>query len=247
MRAHDVPNLRATPLTAPAYPPVFPRYTGREYFTISYRTDHDAASAITPEPLTVPDPVVRLELMRMADVTGYGPYVEVGQAIAVELDGEPGQYMHAMYVDDFAAAAGGREVGAYPKVLASPALRVEHGALVGTLDRGSVRVATATMGYKHAPLAPDEAARALATPSYMVKYVLGYDASVRVCELARTSAADVTVTEAWTGPARLQLFDHVLAPLADLPVREVLSASHVVADLALSPFETVHDYLKEGQ
>lgn len=243
MRADELLNRFTTPLTAPAYPPVIPRYTGREYLNIYYRTDPDAAHAVTPEPLRVTDSVVRFELMRMNEVTGYGPYLEVGQAIAVTLDGEPGEYMHAMYVDDFAAAAGGREVGAYPKVLGTPALRTEHGALVGTLDHGSVRVATATMGYKHHPLDPESAAESLAVPSYMVKYGLGYDASLRMCELATTSARDITITEAWTGPARLQLFEHVLAPLADLPVREMLSASHLIADLTLGEFKQVHDYL----
>ncbi|GAA2250846.1 hypothetical protein GCM10010430_37180 [Kitasatospora cystarginea] len=48
---------------------------------------------------------------------------------------------------------------------------------------------------------------------------------------------------AWTGPARLQLFQHALAPLADLPVLEVLSADHVLTDLTLPPPEPVHDYL----
>jgi acetoacetate decarboxylase len=243
MRADEVRARFATPLTAPAYPPLMPKYTGREYLNIMYRTDVAAARSVTPEPLRVVEPIVRFELMRMADVTGYGPYSEVGQAVVVEFDGEPGEYMQAMYVDDFAAAAGGREVGAYPKVLGSPALRVEHGALVGTLDHGTIRVATATMGYKHQALTPDAAAAIVAVPTYMVKFVPNYDATPRIVELTRSRVRDVTVHEAWTGPARLQLFHHVLAPLADLPVLEVLSASHIIADLRLAPFEPVHDYL----
>jgi acetoacetate decarboxylase len=77
----------------------------------------------------------------------------------------------------------------------------------------------------------------------MVKFVPNYDATPRIVELTRSRVRDVTVHEAWTGPARLQLFHHVLAPLADLPVLEVLSASHIIADLSLAPFEPVHDYL----
>ena len=38
------------------------------------------------------------------------------------------------------------------------------------------------------------------------------------------------------GPARLQLFEHALAPLADLPVREIVSASHIRVDLTLGRF-----------
>ncbi len=54
-----------------------------------------------------------------------------------------------MYLDNFPATASGREVAAYPKVIDSPSLFVDSGTLVGTLDYGTLRVATATMGYKH--------------------------------------------------------------------------------------------------
>ncbi|MFJ5677866.1 hypothetical protein [Streptomyces sp. NPDC093097] len=35
--------------------------------------------------------------------------------------------------------------------------------------------------------------------------------------MVRTEIGDLTVKGAWAGPARLQLFAHALAPLADLP------------------------------
>jgi acetoacetate decarboxylase len=53
-----------------------------------------------------------------------------------------------MYLDDEAPIAAGREIWGFPKKLASPKLQVELDALVGTLDYGSIRVATGTMGYK---------------------------------------------------------------------------------------------------
>jgi acetoacetate decarboxylase len=77
----------------------------------------------------------------------------------------------------------------------------------------------------------------------MLKVVLGYDFSHRVCDLVRTEITDITVKAAWTGPARLQLFAHVLAPMADLPVLEIIEASHIVTDLTLAPIEPVHNYL----
>ena len=51
------------------------------------------------------------------------------------------------------------------------------------------------------------------------------------------------VKGSWKGPARLQLFEHVRAPMADLPVREIVAASHIVADLSLASPAVVHDYL----
>ncbi|GAA5024605.1 acetoacetate decarboxylase [Kitasatospora paranensis] len=189
---------------------------------------------------------MRFEVMKMGDVDGFGPYTECGQTIPVTHDGEHGEYLHAMYLDHFGATAAGRELSAYPKLLGSPTLTAENGALVGTLDWGSQRVATATMAYKWRALDPDEARAQIAVPTYAVKIIPGYRGDLRVCDLARTEITDLTVKEAWTGPARLQLFAHVMAPLADLPVIEVISASHIVADLTLAPMQPVHDYLATG-
>ncbi|MEU0464066.1 acetoacetate decarboxylase [Amycolatopsis sp. NPDC006131] len=244
MKATDVARRHTTPLTNPAYAPVVPRFTDREYLNVVYRTDFDALRAVVPEPLEIDEPLVRFEVMRMGDVSGYGPYTEAGQAIPVRLGDERGEYLHAMHLDNFPATASGREVSAYPKTVGAPQLYVDHGALVGTLDYGTLRVATATMGYKHHPLDPAEAREQIAVPTFMLKIVPGYDGRPRVAELVRTRITDVTVKEAWTGPARLQLFEHVLAPLADLPVREVVSASHVLTDLTLAPVTPVHDYLE---
>jgi acetoacetate decarboxylase len=41
----------------------------------------------------------------------------------------------------------------------------------------------------------------------------------------------------------LQLNPHALAPVGELPVLEILSAKHLVADLTLGLGTVVHDYL----
>ncbi|MCP2259834.1 acetoacetate decarboxylase [Streptoalloteichus tenebrarius] len=243
MRADEVLRTLSTPLNAPAYPQGPYRFTDREYLNITYRTDPDALRAVVPEPLRVPEPLVRFEVMRMPDVTGLGDYTESGQVVAVEHDGEPGEFNLAMYVDSLPAIASGRELSAYPKKLGAPRLYVDSDTLVGTLDYGSLRVATATMGYKHRPMDPDAARAELCVPTYMLKVVPGYDGRPRICELVRSRISDITVKGAWTGPARLQLHAHALAPLADLPVLEIVSASHVLTDLTLGRAEVVHDYL----
>lgn len=243
MHSEQVRRALTTPLTNPAFAATVPRFTDREYLNVVYRTDPDALRSVVPEPLVVDEPLVRFEIMRMNEVTSFGPYTEAGQAIPVRFGDEQGEYLHAMYLDNFPATASGRELSAYPKVLASPHLRTEHAALVGTLDYGDERVATATMGYKHHELPAEQAAAQITVPTYMVDIAVGRDRQPRVCELVRTEITDITVTQAWTAPARLQLFEHALAPLADLPVREVVSASHVLADLTLGPAVPVHDYL----
>ena len=54
---------------------------------------------------------------------------------------------------------------------------------------------------------------------------------------------DITVKGSWTGPARLSLVPHVNAPVADLPVRNVLGGRHFIADLTLPYGSVLHDYL----
>ena len=45
------------------------------------------------------------------------------------------------------------------------------------------------------------------------------------------------------GPTQLTLFSHALAPLAELPVLEIVSGTHIIADLTLELGKVVHDYL----
>lgn len=199
--------------------------------------------AVVPEPLEVVGPLVRFEVIKMPDSSGLGDYTESGQVLRVHYDGEPADYIHSMYLDNAPAIALGREGSAYPKRLGRPRLFTDSDTLVGTLDYGSLRVATATMGFKHQVMDAEEARAELATPTYMLKLMPGYDGRPRIAELARIRTTDITIHSAWTGPARLQLFEHALAPLADLPVREVVSASHILTDLTLPRAELVHDYL----
>jgi acetoacetate decarboxylase len=56
---------------------------------------------------------------------------------------------------------------------------------------------------------------------------------------------EVHLKGAWTGPVALQLQPHALAPVSDLPVLEVVSGLHIIADLTLGLGKVVHDYLAE--
>ena len=234
------------PLTSPSYPRGPYRFVNREYLIITYRTDMDALRAIVPEPLEVTEPIVKFEFIRMPDSTGFGDYTESGQVIPVSFRGQKGGYVHAMYLNDDAPIAGGREIWGFPKKLADPALRVEKDTLVGTLDLGSVRLATGTMGYKHRAVDSGGVLTGLQAPSFLLKIIPHVDCTPRICELVRYFMTDITVKGAWEGPAALELHAHALAPVASLPVREVLSAIHIQSDLTLGLGEVVHDYLAKA-
>ena len=233
----------AMPLTSPAFPPGPYRFVDREFFIVTYRTDPAALAAVVPAPLEIAEPIVKYEFIRMPDSSGFGDYTESGQVIPVTYKGEKGGYVHAMYLDDGPPILGGRELWGFPKKLASPRLAVEKETLVGTLDSGSVRVVTATMGYKWAELDEGPVMASLTAPNFLLKIIPHVDGTARVCELVRYFMQDITFKGAWTGPADIELFRHALAPVAQLPVLEVLGASHIVCDLTLGLGEVVHDYL----
>ena len=244
MNAADVRrNAFAMPLTSPAFPPGPYRFVNREFLVVTYRTDPQALRAVVPEPLQITEPIVKYEFIRMPNSTGFGDYTESGQVIPVTFDGVAGGYVHSMYLNDEAPIAGGRELWGFPKKLASPSLTVETDTLLGTLNYGSVRVATATMGYKHRALPTDKILASLLAPNYLLKIIPHVDGGPRICELVRYFLEDVTVKGAWTGPAALELAHHALAPVAQLPVLEVLSGTHILTDMTLGLGHVIHDYL----
>ena len=236
-------NAFAMPFTSPAYPVGPYRFVNREFMIITYRTDPEKLRAVVPAPLEITEPVVKYEFIRMPDSTGFGDYTETGQVIPVSFNGKKGGYTHCMFLNDHPPIAGGRELWGFPKKLANPTLKAEIDTLVGTLDYGPVRVATGTMGDQHREADHAAVLASLATPNYLLKIIPHVDGTARVCELVEYYLQDVTLKGAWTGPAALSLFPHALAPVADLPVLEVLSATHLVADLTLGLGEVVHDYL----
>jgi acetoacetate decarboxylase len=244
LREHEVVEQYATPLAGAAFPPPPYSFKDREYLNITYETDPVALRAVVPEPLEIDEPLVRFEVIRMPDVTGLGSYTEAGQVIAVRHGQERGEYVHAMYVDSQPAIASGRELNAFAKKSGSPRLYVDSDTLVGVLDYGTLRVATATMGYKHEAIEAEAARAEISVPTFMLKIMRGYDRRPRICELVRTQITDLTILGAWRSPARLQLFAHALAPLADLPVRRIVAASHILTDLRLAPSTVIHDYLE---
>ena len=236
-------NAFAMPFTSPAFARGPYRFTQREFLVITYRTDMDALRAVVPEPLEVVEPLVKFEFIRMPDSTGFGSYTEAGQVIPVRWHGVNGSYAHAMYLNDHPPIAGGRELWGFPKKLATPKLATETDTLVGTLHYGSVCIATATMGFKHTEVDAATVLASLAAPNFLLKIIPHVDGTPRICELVRYYTTQVNLRGAWCGPSSLALHPHALAPVAELPVLEVLSSLHFVADLTLALGDVVYDYL----
>jgi len=209
----EVRRAFAMALNDPAYPPGPYKFYNREFVVISYRSNIDRLREVVPEPLEVASDTVAYEFIRMPDSTGFGDYTETGQVIPVRFktkDGvvQEGSYVHAMYLDDDAPIAGGREIWGLPKKLANPKIAHEGDVVVCTLHYGSCVLAT--MGFKHREIDPAPLIKALARPNFMIKIIPHVDCTPRICELVRYYMEEVTVKAAWSGPAATQLFEHAM-------------------------------------
>ncbi|RIN67999.1 acetoacetate decarboxylase [Staphylococcus simulans] len=244
MNKKELMNLASTPVNAPTYSRVDVHFRNREFLNIVYRTDIEKLKEVVPEPLKVTSDLIKFEVIDMPDSTGLGSYTECGQVIPVEYNGEEGEFYLSMYLNNQPAIALGRELSTFPKKYGEPRLYVDNDTLVATLDYHSLRVAQATMTYKYHPIETEEAKQLITKPSFMLKQLPNYDGTPRILEMTRSQITDIQIKEAFRGDARLQLFEHVNAPLADFPVKEIVDAQHILADLRLGRPEVIHDYLK---
>ena len=239
-------NAFCMPITSPSGLQIDYKFKNREYLIISYETDIELLREIVPEPLKVVSNVVHYEFMKMPDSAGFGSFTESGQLIDVEYNGKRGQYSHLMFVDDVASISAGREIWGFPKKYGKPSLEVDVDTLTGKLKYNQTDIAVGTMGYKYYEGDINaETKSAENTPTYLLKIIPSADGKgADICQLVEYYMSDVNVKGVWSGPAALQLFNHALAPVANLPVRKVIGGKHKIIDFTLSFGNVVFDYLK---
>ena len=247
MKIHEIKqNAFAMPYTSPSALKIPYKFKQREYFNINYYSDLDTLRMIVPEPLNIIEPIVTLQFIKMPDAYGFGNYSMVSQMIEVDFEGKAGLYAHAMYLNNLAPIAAGREIWGFPEKLGHPQLIVDVDTIVGTLKYNNVDVAIGTMGYKYTELDTLQICNKMReTAHYSLKIIP--DINLRdacLCQLVRYYLKDITVTGAWTGPVALQLFEHALAPLTQLAIKKIINAEHIIADLTLDFGEVVYDYLQ---
>jgi acetoacetate decarboxylase len=249
MRKEDVLKLPSMPAAGPSYPAGPYRFINREYMIITYETDAQAIRAQLPEPLEpLEDSLVHYEWIKMPDSSGFGSYTETGLVIPCRFEGQEVNFVSQMYLDDDPPIVAGREIWGFPKKYAHPKLELVKDTLTGTLEYGGQRVALGTMGYKHEAMAGngERTASALSKTQVNLKLIPGVDGSPEICQLVAINLAEINVKGSWIGPGRLHLVPHVNAPVADLPVRNVVIAHHFVADLTLPYGRVIYDYNRDA-
>ena len=245
MKKSDVKALASMPLQSPTYPRGPYRFFTREYLAITYRTDPAMIRAHLPEPLEPEGDTVVVHWMNLPDGEGFGSYSAAAQVIPCTLRGEQCNFISQMYVDNSPPLAGGREIWGYPMKYGKAVLAVNADTLTGSLHYATQSIAVGTMVYKHDAFRVDHSRERayLARTQITLKLIPDIDGTPAIAQLVAINFENVVVHGAWTGPARLELIPSVNCPLADLPVRQVVSGLHMVTDMTLPYGKVVHDYL----
>ncbi len=246
MNEKEILNLPALPAASPSYPHGPFRFVNREYFIIIYESDPDAIRHAVPAPLEpTPENLVYYEFIRMPDSSGFGDYTESGVVIPCTWKGEPCNFTAQMYLDDDPPIVAGREIWGFPKKYGHPKLEIASDTLTGTLTYSGQTVAMGTMAYKHEVFArdPKKTVAALSKMQVNLKLIPDVDGKPAIAQLVAYNLTEIKVKGSWSGAARLHLIPHVNAPVADLPVRKIVSGRHFVADLTLPYGRVLHDYL----
>ncbi|GJE72518.1 acetoacetate decarboxylase [Methylorubrum podarium] len=246
MTRDDILQATSMPPFSPSYPRGPYRFVRREYLIITYETDPVALRRALPEPLEPhPDNLVFYEWMKMPDSSGFGDYQESGTGALATYRGEPCNFSIQMYLDDEPPITAGREIWGFPKKWGQPRLELRKDTLTGTLYYDEERVAMGTMTYKHKSLNGDlpRVKEGLAKLNVNLKLIPDVDGGPKIAQLVGYRLEDITVHGAWDGEGRLDLIPHVNCRVADLPVRRIVGARHMIVDFTLPFGQVLHDYL----
>jgi acetoacetate decarboxylase len=231
------------PVTAPLYgrPPYL--YRGCPQLLVSFRSTAHAVRKLVPQPLVPnPDDVMFLMIGQM-NSDEFGTNREAFLAVPASFGALEGNYAVALYLDNDAAIASGRELWGWPKKAAEFRIEEHDGVVTATATRGGVEIIGARLEIS-GPATPDDLR--LEPTWFNLKLIPSIvpDAAPEVMQITSTTLENVRASEARTGPASVAFASTASDPLGDLiEVREVLGGVHFRLDCDLTLGEVIHDYL----
>jgi acetoacetate decarboxylase len=246
MTRNEILSSPSMPASAPSYqrgPFVFRR---REYLIITYESFPGAIRQVLPEPLeAAPGNLAYYEWIKMPDSSGFGDYQESGSGVHALWRGEPCNFSVQMYLDDEPPIIGGREIWGFPRKYGTPRLKLVKDTLTGTLHYDREPVALGTMRYKAHSLIErlDEVTTSLARLNVNLKLLPDVTGEPKIAQLVGYNLEQIQVLDAWEGDARLFFVPHGDCRVANLPIRRIIGARHLVADFVLPYGRVLHDYL----
>jgi acetoacetate decarboxylase len=121
---------------------------------------------------------------------------------------------------------------------------VHRDTVIGELKYCNIHVATGTMRYKNRKMSKEDAEAYLSVPHMNLKVIPDVNGNVHIAQLVEIKHQQVNVTSAHESPAKLEVFAHANAPVADLPVVQVIGGFSLNSSMVLPEGIVYHDYLK---
>ena len=165
-----------------------------------------------------------------------------GQVIPVRFEGEHGGYVHACSWTTSRRSPAGASCGAFRR----SSRRRAHASRRTRCSARSLRqraIAVATMGYKHRALDLATVKASLMAPNFLLKIIPHVDGTPRICELVALLLRGRHRQGRLERPGGAAALPSRARARGELPVLEVLSGVHILADLTLGLGTVVHDYL----
>ncbi|EFC43884.1 predicted protein [Naegleria gruberi] len=236
----------AMPVTCPSYKPSASKLQDREYMVIKYVTDRESLLEKIPDQLTPnEDNIVILQFVNTHG-TGIGSYYKVDLIVpCTDNEGNSIHFNTMSFLDSSSPITYGREcLGLPQKFCDGITFAPTQDTLKGTLDCNGCRVATGTMSYKYERMAFEDVVSYLSTPQLFLKHIPDVRGDPAIVQLVRMEHANLNVTSAYKGDAKLALIPHVNAPISDLPVKQVVGAFNFKVDMIMPAGRVHHDYLQ---
>lgn len=243
MREEEVIRNITVPTHIPVYSLRGTQTVRREVVKVNYLTDPTMARRLLPEPLEPVGAAASIQVSRYFDMFGDQPLIEISQNIRASFEGVVGDFVLTVYTGEVESIMVNRDLWILPILPGNAEMFTESGILVATLDVGSLRVLNLTASYKEEPLSAVEGWEELAAPKYCLRMNSGpMELHGRNATLLRIAPRLVDVESTFKCPVRMQMFDHVRAPLSDLPVLELGMATHTTAAVTPGIPEEIYRY-----
>jgi acetoacetate decarboxylase len=231
------------PVAAPLYGRLPYLYRGCPQLLVLFRTTPQVARRLVPEPLVPnPDDLMFLMIGQM-NSDEFGTNREAFLAVPSSFGALEGNYAVALYLDNDAAIASGREVWGWPKKAASFAIAEDDGVVTATATRDGVEIIRARLEVAGAA-EPDDLRLNPAWFNLKMIPSIVQDAPPDVMQITATTLENVGASDVRSGQASVAFASTSSDPLEDLiDVREVLGGMHFCLDCDLTLGEVIHDYL----
>ncbi len=221
------------PVDSPAYSEKPFHYEDAHVYLFEYETDGDAVAELLPEQLSLTDPPTATLAFIDFKRSSLGSYREVGLGVNVDYKGEPMRYALYLFLDQDVPILAGREIYGYPKKKAIISFKQEEDLLVMAAERPEgIQICSAvfrdTLKFDPLPQMTETSIVLRVIPSpeenkrhSLLELILIDD----VIEKGRVSMGSGNCY--LTGMSELD-------PWHKVPVKKMISCSHMIADSTLS-------------